>query len=228
MSISIKRKLYYYEKIYCNFDWQFVLFFLTSAQVIPEGIYCIKSARDTRFCMDLSENGKIANGQNILLWTYWGGNGQKWIVTHDRGAIIIRSYVNRNYVVDLRGGNATNDQNLWLWEYNGTNGQRWFPRYENGYYILQSAVNTRYNIDLYCGDTRDGTNIQCYEDNGFYAQHWIFERIDGGSNNRASGGHKPEFHAIVCPICNGGGTIPYLNYKTCPSCGGTGMLTSYQ
>ena len=211
-------------------------FFITSAQIIPEGIYCIKSARDTRFCIDLSENGRIANGQNILLWTYWGGNGQKWIVTHDRGAIIIRSYVNRNYVLDLRGGIATNDQNVWLWEYNGTNGQRWFPKYENGHYVIQSAVNTNYNIDLYCGNTSDGVNIQCYENNGFYAQHWIFERLDGGSSNSGGGTVIIDNSPMPCvgcggtkkcSVCNGKGYTASAStrhpYHECGACNGTGI-----
>lgn len=192
-----------------------LFFFETKAQIIPEGTYCIKYAYNSEFCMDLSENGKIANGQNILLWTYWGGNGQKWIVSHDRGAIIIRSYVNSNYVVDLLNGNATNDNNIQLYQYNGSNAQRWFPEYIDGHYILHSAVNQNICLDLYCGNATNGTNIQVYTVHKGWPQRWIFERIDGtptsGSN---SGGQVKVPQNLPCTACGGA--------RHCNCCSGKG------
>ena len=213
------------------------------AQIIPEGTYCIKYAYNQNFCMDLSENGKIANGQNILLWTYWGGNGQKWIVTHEKGGIVIRSYVNRNYVVDLLNGSAKDDNNIHLHQYNGSSSQIWYPEYVEGYYTIHNGVNQNFCIDLYCGNAADGTNIQIYSDNRAYypdkrawPQRWIFQRIDGGGTNTGSGtviiDNSPMPCAGCgdtkkCSICNGKGyTVSASSrrmYSECGACNGTGI-----
>lgn len=200
-----------------------------NAQVIPEGTYCIKYAQNPSFCMDLSENGRITNGQNILLWQYWAGNGQKWIVTHERGGIVIRSYNNQSYVVDLQNGKAVNDCNIQLYQYNSSASQRWYPEYVNGHYILHNAVNQNICLDLYCGNVANGTNIQVYQDTRQWPQRWIFEKIDGtstaGNNN---GGNVPQVHTTICPGCGGSGTLAWRNYITCKTCGGTGILATYQ
>ena len=228
----------------------FLLFLLTSlfnlsAQIIPEGTYCIKYAHNPNFCMDLSENGKIANGQNILLWTYWGGNGQKWIVTHEKGGIVIRSYVNRNYVVDLLNGSAKDDNNIHLHQYNGSSSQIWYPEYVEGYYTIHNGVNQNFCIDLYCGNAVDGTNIQIYSDNRAYypdkrawPQRWIFERIEenhGGYSTPQSYPQTPQsqiekcthcYGTGKCSTCHGRGLSPNTSRpQACGACGGNGRCT---
>ena len=198
-----------------------------TAQTIAEGTYVIRSSVNQNFVIDL-DCGRTTNGSLVHLWTYYGSRNQLWCVKHNQGAIVIQSAVDPNYVVDLASINAKDGGTIHLWAFHGGNNQRWFPQYDNGAYILRSADNQNFVIDLDAGRAIDDGLIHLWTYyKGANNQKWIFQRVDD-PNSSSSSGHKPEFHSIVCPVCGGGGTIPYRNYATCPSCGGVGVLTSYQ
>jgi len=161
-----------------------ILFFVTIvsatpfySQSLPDGVYRIVSACNNDYVIDLSAS-KIANGNNIQLWDNNGTDAQKWKVTHEGDAIVIRSAIDQDYVIDLYNSKTTNGQNINLWKYNGSNAQRWIPEYRKGYFILRSKINQTFTIDLNNSMTQRGTNIQCWEYNGTNAQLWDFQLIE--------------------------------------------------
>lgn len=185
--------------------------FTTYAQIIPEGLYVIRSACNSNYVIDLNAS-VVSRGNNIQLWEYNGTNAQKWRVTHENGAIVIRSSLNSQFVIDLNASNATNGENIQLWEYNGTNAQRWYPEYKDGNYILHSAVNQNYSLDLNGSNTVSGSNIHCWENNNTAAQRLHFQSISSSGSVETSS--TVPVYDNTCPVC--------LGTKKCNTCGGRG------
>lgn len=73
------------------------------------------------------ENGHMADGTNVRLWTDNGSDAQLWtLVPAGNGSFYIKSKGNTNYVLDLSGGNINNGTNIQIWSYNGSNAQKWY------------------------------------------------------------------------------------------------------
>lgn len=143
-------------------------------QTIKDGMYKIKSAKDTSKVVTVA-NGSTANSANIELSTDKNNKYQKFHVTHlGSGYYSIRA-VHTKLSLDVKGSSTMNGTNVLQYTYTGGNNQKW---------IIKDCGNGRYNIiskcnnlclDVAAGETKDGTNIQMYGANGTDAQKFIFE-----------------------------------------------------
>ena len=147
---------------------------MVAQQTIKDGMYKIKSAKDTSKVVTVA-NGSTANSANIELSTDKNNKYQKFHVTHlGSGYYSIRA-VHTKLSLDVKGSSTINGTNVLQYTYTGSNNQKW---------IIKDCGNGRYNIiskcnnlclDVAAGSTKDGTNIQMYAGNGTDAQKFIFE-----------------------------------------------------
>lgn len=93
-----------------------------SVDHIGNGYYRIIAGHSNKV-LDVSD-GVMRNGQNIKQWSWANVDNQKWIfVNRGNGYYSIHSAKNRDYVIDVSGGNSNNGTNIWLYQYNGSKAQ---------------------------------------------------------------------------------------------------------
>lgn len=88
----------------------------------------IYNITDTKswYLLDLNAS-RTESGNNIHLWTFNDTKAQKWYITpNGDGSFVIRSSVNRDFVVDLRNSEIRDGNNIQIFKSNGTNAQKWY------------------------------------------------------------------------------------------------------
>ena len=141
---------------------------------IPDGMYKMKSAKDTGKVLDIADVS-TNNGANVQIWGDSNTKNQKFHVTYlGDGYYSIKS-VHAKKSLDVAGAGKTNGTNVQQYEYNGSDAQQWeIKAVGNNQYEILSKCNDLC-LDISCGSTNDGANIQMYEENGSVAQKFIFE-----------------------------------------------------
>lgn len=93
---------------------------------VSDGYYKITWGSNGR-CIDIEGNPTpVANGKNIHIWTYVGGDNQLWKITRNTdGSFTIRTKKDENYVLDVKDGVMENSRNLQLFESNNSDAQKW-------------------------------------------------------------------------------------------------------
>ncbi len=150
--------------------------------VIANGTYVLKSALHNNKVLDADGGSSVKNGTNIHLWSYNGGDNQKYTISHVGSGWykIICKWGNK--ALDVTGAKKGNEVNVELWDWNGGDHQLWkFVPAGNGYYYIQSKLG--YDLDVWNNGTADGTNVQTYQFNGGDNQKWKLECV---SNAKAS------------------------------------------
>ena len=144
--------------------------YLKSYQSIKNGNYVMNSAVGSSMVMEVYGSG-TANGTNIQLYRYHGGNNQKFKITSvGNGWYTIRNVIS-NKAVDVSGGVSRSGVNVQLWDYNGSDAQLWrFYSAGNGYYYIQNKLG--YYLDVSGGNAGNETNIWVYSLNRSNAQKW--------------------------------------------------------
>ena len=166
--------------------------YLRTYQTISNGNYVITSAVGSSMVMDVYA-GHTANGTNIQLYRYNGGNNQKFQITSvGNGWYTIRNVASKK-AVDVAGGVRGSEINVQLWDYNGSDAQLWrFYSAGNGYYYIQNKLG--YYLDVRGGSANNETNIWVYSLNGSNAQKWKLSSttvISESSTLRISGQAYP-------------------------------------
>lgn len=158
----------------------------TSTNVIPDGVYIIKFAKDPNYVMTVKDGN--ATSQNIVhLWKWRNDNSQKWKVTTQNGKTLIRSMVNNNYVLDVRGGDIRNETRIQVYEFHGGNNQLWVPeKQSNGSIVLMSYANKSFCLDLHYGNPSNDALIKLYQTHKGFEQQWSFQRVDGTTNTNTT------------------------------------------
>ncbi len=143
-------------------------------QTIKDGMYKIKSAKDTSKVVTVAK-GSTANSANVELSKDTNSAYQKFHIVHlGSGYYSIRP-VHSKASLDVKGSGTANGTNVIQNTYTGGNNQRWIIKAcGNNRYSIISKCNNLY-LDLTSGYTADGTNIQMYAGNGTDAQKFIFE-----------------------------------------------------
>ena len=95
------------------------------------------------------------------------------------GIYVIRSSINPQYVIDLRGSITSDGNNINIWKYNGTNAQKWKVVHDRGAIVIKSTIDNRCVIDLNSSNAKSGENIHIWKYNGTNAQRWYAKRING-------------------------------------------------
>lgn len=96
------------------------------------------------------------------------------------GTYILRSAIDRNYVIDLLGGNTSNGSNIQLYKSNNTKAQEWsINKNKDASYTISTSYKDNMAIDVYGGLKSNGTNIQLYKLNKSNAQRWTIVKNGG-------------------------------------------------
>ena len=102
--------------------------------------------------------------------------------TIEDGVYIIRSSVNKNYVLDAYGAVANNGTNIQSYYYNGGLSQKWIVKYDSeGFYNITSTINENYSLDANGAIFENNVNIQLWQKNGSNAQKWQIKKEPDGT-----------------------------------------------
>jgi hypothetical protein len=116
--------------------------------------------------------GSMADGAQVLQWTYGGGNNQQWqIVHHTEGFYRV---VNRNSgkVLDVNGGSQTSGANIIQWGWNTGRNQQWEIIPLTGGYSRFINRNSGQAMDVNGGSTANGASVIQWPSNGGNNQQW--------------------------------------------------------
>lgn len=141
---------------------------------ISNGTYVFQSALDDNKVMDAYGASAVTNGTNIQLYSYKGGENQKYTITHVGNGWykIICKWGNKS--LDVHGGVVGNEVNVELYDWHGGDNQLWkFIPAGDGYYYIQSKLG--YYLDVWNSQKSNETNIQTYQFNGGKNQKWKLE-----------------------------------------------------
>jgi len=110
-----------------------------------------------------------ANNANVQIYSYWGGNNQKWrIETVGNFTRIVN--VNSSKVLDVASSSTANNGNVIQYDYNGGNNQQWTLIYvgNNSYKI----INRNSGKALDAAGTANNSNVIQYDYWGGANQKW--------------------------------------------------------
>jgi beta-glucanase (GH16 family) len=143
-----------------------------STQSLSNGTYKVVS-RIVDKVMDVS--GVSANdGAKIHLWSYTGGNNQRWQVEKLSDGSYRLTAVHSSKVLEVPGGSTADDVQLQQASWTGDSRQKFYIEpVGNGYYQIKN-VKSKKCVDLKSSGTTNRTPIQQYFCNGTNAQNWIF------------------------------------------------------
>jgi hypothetical protein len=106
-------------------------------------------------------NFGTSNGTNIVQWNYWGGDPQKYEVSHlGDGWHRISPAIATDQSIDVSGVSLNDGANIHTWAYLGGNNQQW--RFENagsGYWKI-IARHSEKCLEVAGASTTDGANVQ--------------------------------------------------------------------
>ncbi len=144
--------------------------------IIPNGVYKLV-ARHSGKVLDV-DGLQTANGSNVQQWGYWGGENEKWVVTHlgNNQYSIIGAQSGK--ALDVSGWGTSNGTNVHLWTYGAAANQKWtITATSGGYYRLTPTHATSMCLDVSGVSTADGANIQIWTYGGRSNQQWAFQAL---------------------------------------------------
>ena len=144
-----------------------------------EGYYYLVSAVGDGGTYVLDVAGKkAANGTNIDIYTYNGGDNQKFMLTKNGdGSYQIRTHIsNGNSVVEVENASQTSGANVQQWEVNGANCQM----NTDVIYTFENA-GSGLVMDITDGKMTDNTNVQQWSSNGLNCQKWTLRAFGSGN-----------------------------------------------
>ena len=101
--------------------------------------------------------------------------------TIEEGIYTIKSFIDKNYVIDVSRGSIENEANIQLYISNDTEAQKFRVKYINeGYYEIESVRSGKV-LDVKNGGKSEGTNIWQYEHNGTDSQRWMIVKNSDGT-----------------------------------------------
>ncbi|MBN1515876.1 RICIN domain-containing protein, partial [Candidatus Sumerlaeota bacterium] len=89
---------------------------------LGSSVYSIRSYQSGNLAADVWNWG-TGNGTNIALYTYWGGNSQKYYFASDSGYYRITPYISSGQCLDAYG--TADGSNVGTWSYWGGTNQQW-------------------------------------------------------------------------------------------------------
>ncbi len=135
---------------------------------------------------------KTANGTNIDIYQYNGGNNQQFMLTKNAdGSYKIRTKISGGKsAVEIANAGTGSGDNVQQWEINGVNCQDWILEeiYNPGcrmntnvLYEFQN-VNSGMVMDIEAGKMAENTNVQQWSTSHFNSQKWTLQAFSGGGN----------------------------------------------
>ncbi len=128
-----------------------------------------------------AESGRVldasgnSNGSNVLIYSYWGGDNQKWDVTYlGSGLCSIRSRQNGGKAADTWNGGTTNGTNIALYTYYGNTSQKYeFISLGDGTFRISPAVASSQCLDA--NGSANGSNVSTWWYWGGSNQKWFIQ-----------------------------------------------------
>lgn len=112
-------------------------------------------------CLDVNQ-GVVANGQNVIVWTCSAADNQKWF--HDPANNLFRSYLDPRWCLDAQTP-IVDHSNVQLWYCHGDYNQRWV---QDGVYFKVDG----YTQVLDAVGSSAGSNVIAYANHGGANQQW--------------------------------------------------------
>jgi glucuronoarabinoxylan endo-1,4-beta-xylanase len=142
--------------------------------LIANGVYKIV-ARHSGKVLDVAGQG-TTDGTNVAQWTYWGGQNQRWTVTHLGNNQYSIVGVQSGKALEVAGAGTSNGTNVQIWTNNSAANQKWtVSATSGGYYRLTPTNATNMCLDVSGVSTADGANIQIWTYGGGNNQQWAFQ-----------------------------------------------------
>ena len=143
---------------------------------IGNGNYEIKNVLSGK-SMDVTGVGGGANtadGANVQVWTYGGGNNQKFTVTSLGGGQYSIRPVHSAKSIDVAGNSTADGANVHQWAYGGGNNQKFtIVDAGSGQYNIK-PVHSGKCVEVAGNSTADGANVQQWGCVGSNSQKWTF------------------------------------------------------
>ncbi|MCR5717776.1 MAG: RICIN domain-containing protein [Oscillospiraceae bacterium] len=143
------------------------------------------------FALDVAGR-KTANGTNVDIYTYNGGDNQKFMLTKNAdGSYKLRTKITGGKsAVEIADAGKGSGDNVQQWEINGANCQDWILeavsdpgcKMNTAVSYEFENVNSGMVMDIEAGKMADGTNVQQWSTGHFNSQKWVLEAFSGGGN----------------------------------------------
>jgi aryl-phospho-beta-D-glucosidase BglC (GH1 family) len=142
--------------------------------IIANGTYRIV-ARHSGKVVDVQ--GTATNdGANVHQWSYYGGNSQRWTVTHLGNNVYQIIGVGSGKALEVASTSTSNGTNVDIRTYTGANNQKWtISATSGGYYRLTPVSSSGSALDVNGVSTADGANIHQWSWTGGNNQQWAFQ-----------------------------------------------------
>ena len=157
----------------------FVPYGASTGRTIEDGVYSIRSALDTNYCLDAdgtATKSEYKDETNVQLWETNTCDDLFYVEYLYDGYYNV-SEVSTGLTIDICNVDANFtyvNQNIQLYNKNGTRNQQWVIKdNDDGTYTLISKMSG-YCLDLSGGICEKGKNISQYLYNGTAAQKWYF------------------------------------------------------
>lgn len=141
-----------------------------------DGEYRISSKLNTGYVLDLRRSS-MANGGNVILYSWQGGNNQRWHIQYlGKGAYRVYN-VKSGLSLDVSRSSLANKANILQWSWNNTGNQRWgFTSNTDGSYaIVREGTSCAIAVDgTTAGNSR---NIHQYKRGSAKNQRWVLQQF---------------------------------------------------
>jgi aryl-phospho-beta-D-glucosidase BglC (GH1 family) len=142
--------------------------------IIANGTYRIV-ARHSGKVVDV-QGTATTDGANVHQWTYYGGNSQRWTVTHLGNNVYQIIGVGSGKALEVASTSTANGTNVDIRTYSGANNQKWtISATSGGYYRLTPVSSSGSALDVSGVSTADGANIHQWSWTGGNNQQWAFQ-----------------------------------------------------
>lgn len=123
-------------------------------------------------------NAGLNDGDNIILWDYWGGTNQQWDIVHVGGGYYSITNVLSGKSMDVYDWSTVNGGEIRQWDFWGGEGQRWLLQYAgNGHYAIYSYWSGL-ALDVYNMSTDNGADVVQWDFWGGDGQLWNVNYVD--------------------------------------------------
>jgi peptidoglycan/xylan/chitin deacetylase (PgdA/CDA1 family) len=148
---------------------------LSSEQLVPEGIYLIRSALAHTQVLDIAGGSKHAQA-NVQLYTSNMTGAQSFALSYDENGYATFINTQSGKALDVMWGKKRSGANIWQYTPNNTPAQKWViePARVGAGYVLRSALAENLVLDVAAAQTANGTNVQLYTRNDTRAQSFFF------------------------------------------------------
>ena len=167
---------------------------------------------------------KTANGTNVDIYQYNGGDNQKFMLTmNPDGSYKLRTKVSGGKsAVEIADASAASGANVQQWEINGASCQDWILESVSNpgckmdtsvSYEFQN-VNSGMVMDIEGGAMAENTNVQQWSTGHYKSQQWTLQAFAGGGNYYYIRSVSDPTYVLRAESGSNGGNISIAPYST--------------